>query len=84
MKTYNFVFYNDVGKKVYQAIARKIDITDLQTIVYLLAPAGCTNSEKYTSRLIQTIDSVNLCDGVATVYYVNGSYCVISKSKVID
>jgi hypothetical protein len=79
MKKYSISFWDDCGKLIYKSFARKIDITDLQTIVYLYCEPEVENSEKYTSRLIMTLKSMIIVDGVITVYYVNNSYCEITR-----
>jgi len=81
MKRLRAMFYDNNGKLSYQTFARKIDITDLQTIIYLYCQPKYEDSEKYTTRLILSVKSTNIVDGVVTVYYVNDSYCVITRQK---
>lgn len=71
--------YDNDGVYKFTRYAKKIDICDSHTIIYL----PCENpkySEKDTIRLLYSIKSLNIVRGTVTVYFNNGGYLILTNA----
>lgn len=78
MKNFNIIAYNQDCKIIFNVQSIHIDITDVQTIIYLpfYDSMFCENN---TVRILSSIKSINIVSGTITVHYINDNYIIITK-----
>ena len=64
--------YDDNGKRILYLLAKKIDVCDSHTVVFGIG---------YTHVIPLELSSVNIVDGLVTVFFINGSYMTLERTK---
>jgi hypothetical protein len=72
MKTLKLISYDQEGNIILNTVAKAIDICDSHTVVFAIG---------FTHVIPFSISSINIVDGTVTVYFLNGSYMIITKLK---
>lgn len=70
---YKMIHYTSDGQTITYFRCKRIDIVNSHSLFYY----DCSDHKIY--RIFSDVNNVNLEAGIITVYYINGSYVVITK-----
>lgn len=75
MPNYTVIHYNQDAERIISLGACRIDIVNSHSLFYY------SNIDYQAYRIFSEVSNVNIEPGIITVYYVNGSYVVITQKN---